>query len=323
MANLLKRLMRKLYRTAQRAINQSHCDDFPDVCPYVRKISGPVLGDGSTGTLFDPCVRKFSDSEFTMYVAARASDTIDCYSSRNGESWVFEGTSLYPRSGKWDSLVNRACVLQVGHCWYMWYTGQNLGRSAIGVAISQDGKCFKRILDAPVLEATHPFEGVSVMNPCVIWDESISCYRMWYSAGNDYEPDVLCYAESDDGLTWKKGGVAISPSQHGPDSYKVGGSEIVHVDEVGYICFYIGYQNLDVSRICCAISDDGFDHWKKLACNPILGPTKNQWDGHAVYKPAVVVNPDSSLSIWYNGRRGRNEYIGMAVCNSLLELLDK
>ena len=40
------------------------------------------------------------------------------------------------------------------------------------------------------------------MNPCVIYEDGK--YRMWYAAGETYEPNVLAYAESMDGINWEK-----------------------------------------------------------------------------------------------------------------------
>ena len=42
------------------------------------------------------------------------------------------------------------------------------------------------------------------MCPNVIWDESARLFRMWYSGGDQYEPDAIGYAFSTDGLHWTK-----------------------------------------------------------------------------------------------------------------------
>ena len=60
----------------------------------------------------------------------------------------------------------------------------------------------------PVLLPDQPWEGDSVQMPHVLWDEGR--YRMWYlasaprSADGDLPHLMLCYAESNDGLNWKK-----------------------------------------------------------------------------------------------------------------------
>ena len=36
------------------------------------------------------------------------------------------------------------------------------------------------------------------MNPFVMYEDGK--FKMWYAAGETYEPNVICYAESDDGV---------------------------------------------------------------------------------------------------------------------------
>ena len=42
------------------------------------------------------------------------------------------------------------------------------------------------------------------MCPHVLWDEQQKLFRMWYSGGEQYEPDAIGYATSPDGLKWTK-----------------------------------------------------------------------------------------------------------------------
>jgi len=59
---------------------------------------------------------------------------------------------------------------------------------------------------------------VAVMCPGVIWDERTKLFRMWYSGGEQYEPDAIGYATSPDGLHWTK---APSNPVFGPGAEKV------------------------------------------------------------------------------------------------------
>lgn len=152
------------------------------------------------------------------------------------------------------------------------------------------------------------------MNPCVLWDDADSVFKMWYSAGEKFEPDVLCLATSKDGINWEKHG-QNPVFTHGIDKYdqcKVGGCDVVKVNG-RYLQFYIGYENIDNARICVAESNDGID-WKRIKQNPILSPTKGAWDSDAVYKPSVCFDiKKNNAYLWYNGRKGHNEYIGLAT----------
>ena len=42
------------------------------------------------------------------------------------------------------------------------------------------------------------------MCPDVVWDGDSHQYRMWYSGGEQNEPNAIGYATSPDGLTWTK-----------------------------------------------------------------------------------------------------------------------
>ena len=53
--------------------------------------------------------------------------------------------------------------------------------------------------DKPVLSADQPWEKVAVMCPHVLYDDEARLYRMWYSGGEQYEPDAIGYATSKDG----------------------------------------------------------------------------------------------------------------------------
>src|SRR5437870_4970480 len=86
----------------------------------------------------------------------------------------------------------------------MSYSGQARGRSWIGYATSQDGKTWQRMSDQPVLSAEKPWENVAVMCPHVILDDKERLYRMWYSGGEQYEPNAIGYATSPNGVNWTK-----------------------------------------------------------------------------------------------------------------------
>lgn len=51
--------------------------------------------------------------------------------------------------------------------------------------------------------------------------------------------------------------------------------------------------------------------WQRLPANPIIFPGKDSWDADACYKPFAIFNGRQWL-LWYNGRRGGREQIGLA-----------
>ena len=165
-----------------------------------------------------------------------------------------------------------------------------------------------------------PFEKTSVMNPYVRWDAKRALWRMWYAAGEIYEPNVLCYAESRDGLRWEKRKEPVF--EHGEalswDRARVGACEVHPLPDGRWAMFYIGYSDIDTARIGCAISADGITGWRRLGANPLVAPDLGTWNGSACYKPSCVRDETNNRwMLWYNGRNGAPEYVGMAVHEGL------
>ena len=79
-----------------------------------------------------------------------------------------------------------------------------VGISKIGLAMSENGNNFIKYEKNPVLIPEYEYEKYSVMNPHIIYDNKEKIFKMWYSAGETIEPDVICYATSKNGKNWIK-----------------------------------------------------------------------------------------------------------------------
>ena len=75
--------------------------------------------------------------------------------------------------------------------------------------------------------------------------------------------------------------------------------------------FYIGFHDEPTAQIGLARSRDGINDWQRHAENPIIFPGDDTWDGDACYKPFAVLDKGRWI-LWYNGRRGHLEQIGLA-----------
>ena len=80
----------------------------------------------------------------------------------------------------------------------------------------------------------------------------------------------------------------------------------------GYLMFYIGFRDRDHAQIGVARSKDGIANWQRHPANPIIRPGVGKWDQDAVYKPYAIFDGQKWL-LWYNGRRGGVERIGLAT----------
>jgi predicted GH43/DUF377 family glycosyl hydrolase len=317
------KIIKRLWRLVRREFNQTFAYNYEEVSGMWQKYEkNPVVGNEETGSMFDPFVRKLGE-KFIMCASKRKNHSLVLLESKDGKKWINEKLILSGNTdGEWDAMVNRGCILKKEDVWYLWFTGQSKGKSAVGLAVSSDGTNFKKIIDKPVLVPETEFEGNAVMNPCVMWDEEISKFRMWYAAGDNYEPDVICYAESLDGIEWDKWSIApvMTKNTKVYQKCKVGGCDVVKIPTGQYLMAYIAYQNIDVARICLAISDDGITNWIEYPENPVISPSRHGWDSDSVYKPSISIE-DEDLMIWYNGRKRNREYIGLAFFRNYKENL--
>jgi beta-1,2-mannobiose phosphorylase / 1,2-beta-oligomannan phosphorylase len=176
---------------------------FPMQRDWEKYSGNPVLG-GQYGTCFDVCVLHQA-GVYKMWVSWRPKQSVALTESSDGIHWSPPQIVLGPdRNTGWEDDVNRPVVVHLGDAYHMWYTGQANGKSMIGYAKSNDGRNWARQSARPVLEPTLPWEGVAVMCPHVMWDQEKNIWRLWYSAGEQYEPNAIGYATSPDGLRWNK-----------------------------------------------------------------------------------------------------------------------
>lgn len=278
----------------------------------------PILG-GHAGTVADRCIWKNDKGIYLMYVGWRETQGIALSESKDGIHWSTPINSLpnNPKS-KWEDDVNRPIVLQKDGLYHMWYTGQmaavtNEGHSYIGYANSKDGKNWKRMSDTPVLTPEAPWEKGAVMCPHVLWDEQEHLFKMWYSAGENWEPDGIGYATSKDGMHWVKRNdnpIFDRNTSNEWEKNKVTGCQVIKRKN-DYLMFYIGFGP-GSAQVGMARSKDGITGWERYENNPIIrkGPG---FDNVAVFKPFVVPDPKNNRwLLYYNGCHGWHEQIGLA-----------
>lgn len=273
------------------------------------------MGSPELGTCFDVNVVPWGEARYNSYFSWRSQNCIALARSEDGIHWSEPVRCLEadPTSG-WEDRVNRATVWFKEGTYHMWYSGQARGHTRIGYATSRDGVHFRRVSRLPVMISEYPHEGFSVMNPYVRWDEARHLWRMWYASGETFEPNVLCYAESPDGLKWEKSPlnpIFVKGEGDSWDRDRIGACEVHPLEDGRWVMFYIGYSDIHTARIGAAISANGIAGWTRLKANPLVEPTPGEWDSTAVYKPSVVRERDRWL-LWYNGRTQTREYIGMA-----------
>jgi len=280
---------------------------------WVKSPHNPVLG-GDHGTCFDISVLREGES-YRMWFSWRPKKSIALTESTDGVRWSEPMIVLPPNAeSDWESDINRPVVIKNGQQYQMWYTGQSRGKSWIGYATSKDGKSWIRMSGSPVLAAEQPWEKVGVMCPHVIFDKMTGVYRMWYSGGEQQEPNAIGYATSTDGLKWskhEKNPVFTAEPGNRWERDRVTACQVIHQGD-WYLMFYIGFRDVEHAQIGIARSRDGITNWQRHPLNPVIRPGLNQWDNDAVYKPYAIFDGRHWL-LWYNGRKGPQEQIGLAL----------
>ena len=279
---------------------------------WVKAASNPVLG-GALGTVFDVAALKEQDV-YRLWFSWRPQASIAVTESRDGVRWEEPTVALRPNPATgWEDEVNRPVVVRGPDGYHMWYTGQAGGRSWIGHATSADGKTWARS-ERPVLAPDQCWEKEAVMAPHVLWDDAQGLYRMWYSGGEQYEPDAIGYATSRDGQVWTKlPRPVFSPTGRADwEGYKVTAAQVIRQGD-WYIMFYIGFADIHRAQIGVARSRDGVSGWERHPANPIIRPgPAGAWDHDAVYKPFALLDGET-WRLWYNARLGTTEQIGLAL----------
>ncbi len=140
----------------------------------------------------------------------------------------------------------------------MWYSGNDASKFRICYANSTDGLTWAKhgvVLDVGASGEPDSFHAAY---PSVIFDGE---YKMWYSGFMSPNWRIL-YANSSDGLTWTKHGVAVNiSSPGGHDSSHAYYQAVVKTDE--YKMWYTGFDGLSM-KILYANSSDGLA-WNKYA----------------------------------------------------------
>jgi len=239
----------------------------------------------------------------------------------HGDQFVSERPVLEPGPlGHFDEHgVYPASLVAADGLVYLYYIGWNTGArpplfyASIGLAISEDrGETFGKHSAAPILSRSD-HDPCLVTSPCVLVDGGV--WRMWYVSGFRWEEvdgalrsyyDVK-YAESDDGLNWRREGLVCIDLAAGERNI----ARPCVIKEKGdrYRMWYStnaggGY------RIGYAESRDGYA-WTRMDAEAGIERSASGWDSKAQAYAWVVSRGDREFML-YNGNDFGREGFGLA-----------
>lgn len=226
-----------------------------------------------------------------------------------------------------DSGIMPSCITSLGNGKkYLYYIAWNVQvsvpyRLSIGLAISEDeGKSFKKASSGPILDRDF-YEPYFNTAPFVILEGKK--WRMWYVSTSEWkvingkpEPKYhIRYAESDDGIFWKRTGIVCIDYCH-PDE-AIGRPCIIYEGNI-YRMWYsyrsiIDYrdQKNNGYRIGYAESGDGLKWFRKDSLAQI-SVSMDGWDSNMI-EYCHVINIHGIKHMLYNGNGFGYSGFGYAI----------
>ncbi|WNV05381.1 hypothetical protein RP726_02960 [Candidatus Methylospira mobilis] len=222
------------------------------------------------------------------------------------------GLGLFDDSGAMASWLTRA-----GNRRYMYYIGWNLGvtvpfRNALGLAISEGGAPFVRYAAGAIIDRSL-HEPHFCASCCVMKDGEL--WRIWYLSctgwdlgqGGPVHRYHIKYAESDDGIYWRREGhVAID---YGNENEIAISRPSVLRDADGWKMWY-SHRGASY-RIGYAESVDG-KHWLRQDHRAGIDVSLSGWDAEMIEYP-FVFDHEGQRFMLYNGNDYGRSGFGLAV----------
>ena len=215
---------------------------------------------------------------------------------------------------------------------YLYYIGWNVRNTipyhnCVGLAISENnGKSYKKFSDGPLWDRDYKdpyYSGTS----CVLIDYNkwknwyLSCTG-WHKINNRMEPRYhIKYAESKDGIHWKRDGVVAIDYKNKEEAGIVKASVIIDCGKYKMWYSYRNFKNYRTDKnnsykIGYAVSNDGIN-WKRKDHKIKLGLSAHGWDSQMLAYPHVLKVEDKLL-MFYNGNEFGKSGFGYAELKNRL-----
>ena len=215
-----------------------------------------------------------------------------------------------------ENGVSYPVIIESGFKRYMYYVGwmptvltpfQNF----TGLAQADIGSDnFRRVSRAPILGRTNedPFStgSVFVMKENGIWKMWYTAFNKWGKEGEHKHYYNIKYAESNDGVDWKRENKVCIDFKNS-DEYAIGKPSVVKIDGIYHMWYvYRGKQY----KIGYAHSFDGIK-WQRRDDIVGIEVSNSGWDDTAIAYPHVF-KYESSLYMLYCGNNYGKEGLGLA-----------
>ena len=225
------------------------------------------------------------------------------------------------RAGCFDeSGCTLSCVVERAGRLFLYYTGWTLGQTVpfyllAGLAISEDGgQSFTRWSEGPLLPRSS-VDPILTASPMVLWGPDLC--RMYYVSASSWEPSPqglrhkyhVRYAESEDGLNWRRNGLVCLDYSTG-DEYAFGRPCVERRRGGDYLMYFCSRG--ESYRLGVARSTDS-KVWEREESDLLPGSSASAeaWDREMQAYPQVFERGDFEYML-YNGNGYGSSGIGYA-----------
>jgi hypothetical protein len=217
-----------------------------------------------------------------------------------------------------DNGVSPTCMVNHAGRKYFYFMGWNKGskvRAAevSGLAISDDGgQTFPRFSKAPVIDRTDREPYTILVVSCILIENGI--WRMWYDSADYWINEELPrynikYAESTDGIHWKRDGI-VSVTYKDDTETRVSRASVIKDGDLYrmWFCYAIGTGGYTMGY---AESEDGyqFTRYDDKAGIELSG---EGWDSEMICYPNIFKHKDKTYMLYCGNGYGR-EGFGLAI----------
>jgi hypothetical protein len=197
---------------------------------------------------------------------------------------------------------------------YLYYFGWNKGSTVraaevSGLAISVDGgKSFERYSEAPVIDRTNMEPYTILVISCILIENGV--WRMWYDSADEWlNKDLpkynIKYAESVDGIHWKREGI-VSVGFEYPNESRISRASVLKEDGLYkmWYCYAIGDGGY---RIGYGESEDGF-RFQRMDREAGIGLSETGWDSEMICYPFVFLHRDLKYMLYCGNGYGKTGF---------------
>lgn len=197
---------------------------------------------------------------------------------------------------------------------FLYYFGWNKGSSVraaevSGLSISTDGgKTFERYSEAPIIDRTNMEPYTILVISCVVIEDGV--WRMWYDSADEWTNKELPkynikYAESLDGIHWKREGI-VSVDYIYPGESRVSRASVTKENGL-YKMWYCYAIESGGYKMGYAESDDGLRFYRRDHDVGIeVSPTG--WDSEMVCYPYVFQHREQTYMLYCGNGYGKTGF---------------